>query len=117
MNTTLLAGATGLVGRAFVAQWPGPGQLHLLVRRAMPTSGTEPLNVTFTDASTGTITNRLWRFGDVGVIDGFFVNGTARVVGWFSGVIRRFQSGMIYHYAFTMIIGLFVLLTLWFVRT
>jgi NADH-quinone oxidoreductase subunit L len=59
----------------------------------------------------------LWRFGDVKVIDGFFVNGAAHVVGWFSGVIRRFQSGLIYHYAFTMIIGVFVLLTLWFVRT
>ena len=57
-----------------------------------------------------------WRFGDVKVIDGVFVNGTAHLVGWFSGVIRKFQSGMIYHYAFTMIIGVFVLLTLWFVR-
>jgi NADH-quinone oxidoreductase subunit L len=59
----------------------------------------------------------LWRMGDVKVIDGVFVNGTAHLVGWFSGVIRKFQSGMIYHYAFTMIIGVFVLLTLWFVRT
>jgi NADH-quinone oxidoreductase subunit L len=58
----------------------------------------------------------LWRFGDVKLIDGVFVNGTAHLVGWFSGVIRRFQSGLIYHYAFTMIIGVFVLLTLWFVR-
>lgn len=29
----LLAGATGLVGRALAAQWPGPEPLHLLVRR------------------------------------------------------------------------------------
>jgi NADH-quinone oxidoreductase subunit L len=58
----------------------------------------------------------LWRFGDVAVIDGLFVNGAARVVGWFASVIRRFQSGLIYHYAFTMIIGVFVLLTVWFAR-
>jgi NADH-quinone oxidoreductase subunit L len=57
----------------------------------------------------------LWRFGDVAVIDGFFVNGTARVVGWMSTVVRRLQSGFIYHYAFAMIIGAFVLMT-WFVR-
>ena len=57
----------------------------------------------------------LWRFGDVTVIDGFFVNGTARVVGWMSTVVRRLQSGFIYHYAFAMIIGAFVLMT-WFVR-
>ena len=42
------------------------------------------------------------------------VNGTARVVGWIAGLVRLFQSGYIYHYAFTMIIGVFVLLTLWF---
>ena len=29
-----------------------------------PTNGTEPLMVTFSDASTGTITNRSWNFGD-----------------------------------------------------
>ncbi|MCC7547655.1 MAG: NADH-quinone oxidoreductase subunit L [Burkholderiales bacterium] len=58
----------------------------------------------------------LWKAGDVAVIDGFFVNGAARLVGFFSGVMRHFQSGYVYHYAFMMIIGLFVLLTLWFAR-
>ncbi|HSS46622.1 MAG TPA: NADH-quinone oxidoreductase subunit L, partial [Burkholderiales bacterium] len=57
----------------------------------------------------------LWQVGDVTVIDGFFVNGTAKVVRLASGVIRRLQSGYIYHYAFTMIIGIFVLL-MWFAR-
>jgi len=33
---TLLAGATGLVGREIARQWSGPGTLHLLVRRPMP---------------------------------------------------------------------------------
>ena len=54
----------------------------------------------------------LWKGGDVGVIDGVFVNGSARLIGWFATVVRRFQSGYIYHYAFTMIIGVLVLLTL-----
>ena len=58
----------------------------------------------------------LWRFGDVGIIDGLFVNGSAKVVGWFAGIARKFQSGFVYHYAFTMIIGVFVLLTWWFLR-
>jgi len=56
----------------------------------------------------------LWKGGDVGVIDGA-VNGSARLIGWFASVIRHFQSGYIYHYAFTMIIGILVLLTLIFV--
>jgi NADH-quinone oxidoreductase subunit L len=59
--------------------------------------------------------NLLWRYGDVKLIDDFFVNGAARVVGWLSRLIRQFQSGYIYHYAFAMIIGVFALLT-WFVR-
>jgi NADH-quinone oxidoreductase subunit L len=57
----------------------------------------------------------LWKGGDVAVIDGFFVNGSARVVGWFAMVIRHFQSGFIYHYAFTMIIGVLLLLTMIFI--
>jgi NADH-quinone oxidoreductase subunit L len=58
----------------------------------------------------------LWRGGDVAVIDGLFVNGSARVVGWVARLVRFFQTGHIYSYAFTMIIGLFVLLTLWISR-
>jgi NADH-quinone oxidoreductase subunit L len=54
----------------------------------------------------------LWKFGDVTIIDGLMVNGSARVVGWISGLVRLFQSGYIYKYAFTMIIGAFALLTL-----
>ncbi len=57
----------------------------------------------------------LWRVVDAGFIDGVAVNGTARVVAWFSGVIRHIQSGYVYHYAFAMIIGLFLLMT-WFLR-
>lgn len=57
----------------------------------------------------------LWRVGDVKLIDGLMVNGTARVVAWSSRMIRHVQSGFIYHYAFAMIIGVFALIT-WFVR-
>ena len=58
----------------------------------------------------------LWKFGDVKVIDGFFVNGSAKVVGMFSGVLRGFQTGYVYHYAFWMIVGVSLLLTVrtWF---
>jgi NADH-quinone oxidoreductase subunit L len=54
--------------------------------------------------------------GDRTIIDGFFVNGSARVVGWASALLRHLQTGYIYHYAFTMIVGLFALLTWWIVR-
>ena len=47
----------------------------------------------------------LWKGGDQRVIDGVMVNGSARMVGWFSGVVRLAQSGLIYWYAFMMIFG------------
>ena len=52
----------------------------------------------------------LWRVGDEILIDGIVVNGTARSVGFFSGVLRTLQSGYLYHYAFAMIIGLAIIL-------
>ncbi|RKT59433.1 NADH dehydrogenase subunit L [Azonexus fungiphilus] len=58
----------------------------------------------------------LWRGGDIGIIDGLIVNGSARLVGWVATVSRMFQTGYVYHYAFTMIIGLLVLMTLWINR-
>jgi NADH-quinone oxidoreductase subunit L len=53
----------------------------------------------------------LWKGGDQGVIERVFVNGSARMVGRFSGVIRWVQSGYIYHYAFAMLLGIIVLMT------
>jgi NADH-quinone oxidoreductase subunit L len=47
----------------------------------------------------------LWKGGDQRVIDGVMVNGSARLVGWFSGVVRLMQNGLIYWYAFMMIFG------------
>ena len=62
---------------------------------------------------TRTLGNTLWKYGDIKLIDGFFVNGTARIVAFTASMVRRFQTGYIYHYAFTMIVGIFVILTLW----
>jgi NADH-quinone oxidoreductase subunit L len=56
-----------------------------------------------------------WRGGDLTVIDGLIVNGSARMVGWFSGVVRLFQSGFVYQYAFSMLIGV-VILAFWFLK-
>jgi len=53
----------------------------------------------------------LWKGGDQALIDGALVNGSWKLVGWFSGLVRRLQSGFIYHYAFAMILGIFVLMT------
>ena len=52
----------------------------------------------------------LWA-NDKQVIDGTLVNGSWKVVRLFSAVVRRVQTGYIYHYALSMIAGVFVLMT------
>ncbi|MFM9817268.1 UNVERIFIED_CONTAM: NADH-quinone oxidoreductase subunit L [Spiribacter pallidus] len=52
-----------------------------------------------------------WRGGDQAIIDGVIVNGTARTIGRLARGLRGVQSGYLYHYAFAMIIGLLLLLT------
>ena len=56
-----------------------------------------------------------WRAGDQTVIDGAMVNGSARVVGWFSGVLRLVQTGLLNQYAVAMLLGLLIL-TFWLWR-
>ena len=56
----------------------------------------------------------LWRGGDATLIDGVLVNGSAGGVGQIAQLVRKLQSGYLYHYAFAMIIGLIMLLG-WFV--
>ncbi len=61
-------------------------------------------------AGGGILAGKLSRKHDEKVIDGFFVNGSARIVDLFSGLLRKTQSGYLYHYAFAMILGLIALL-------
>jgi len=67
----------------------------------------------------------LWKGGDVGLIDGLLVNGSARAVGWTARLVRLLQTGYIYYYALAMIAGVVVfmgyfvpgkLLSGWFIR-
>ena len=48
--------------------------------------------------------------GDRGLIDGLLVNGTAGLIGSMGAGARQLQSGYLYQYAFTMILGLIVML-------
>lgn len=48
-----------------------------------------------------------YRYGDQDLIDGFFVNGTARTVEWLAAKSRVIQSGYLYHYVAVMVFGLF----------
>jgi NADH-quinone oxidoreductase subunit L len=55
----------------------------------------------------------LWAAGERMLIDGLFVNGSAIVVGYCSRLVRRVQTGYLYHYAFAMIMGILLMMT-WF---
>lgn len=65
--------------------------------------------VVFATTSRG-VGHVLWRLGDALLIDGLVVNGSARLVGWVSGIVRHTQTGYLNHYAFVMITGLILLL-------
>ncbi|MDE0243981.1 MAG: NADH-quinone oxidoreductase subunit L [Gammaproteobacteria bacterium] len=47
---------------------------------------------------------------DARFIDGLLVNGLARTVRWGSGVMRRLQTGLLYHYAFVMVTAICLLI-------
>ncbi|BEV72161.1 MULTISPECIES: NADH-quinone oxidoreductase subunit L [unclassified Paludibacterium] len=58
--------------------------------------------------------NAFWKIGDMLLIDGLVVNGSAALVAAFSRTIRKLQTGFIYSYAATMILGVLALMTYWF---
>ena len=53
----------------------------------------------------------LWKGGDVGLIDGVLVNGSARAVGAVATFGRGLQSGYLYMYALVMVVGVIGLMT------
>ncbi|MBQ0936762.1 NADH-quinone oxidoreductase subunit L [Ideonella paludis] len=53
----------------------------------------------------------LWKGGDMALIDGAVVNGSAQGVGALAGVVRTFQTGYLSLYALVMVLGIFGLMT------
>ncbi|OZA05874.1 MAG: NADH-quinone oxidoreductase subunit L [Methylophilaceae bacterium 17-44-8] len=73
--------------------------------------GFDAFNERFFAGGSRFIGGKLWQIGDVQLIDGAMVNGTANLIGKIANKVRHLQSGLIYHYAFAMIIGVFLFLT------
>ena len=92
--------------------WPEQiaNRFNLIYRILMNKYGFDDFNQAVFAGGTRRIGGLLWRVGDVEVIDGVFVDGSAKAVRFVANVIRNIQSGYLYHYAFAMIIGLLVLL-------
>jgi NADH-quinone oxidoreductase subunit L len=79
------------------------GILYALVERKY---GFDELYARVFAAGARAVGTGLWKGGDERAIDGVMIHGSARVVGWFAGVVRLVQSGLVYWYAFVMIFGL-----------
>ncbi len=60
--------------------------------------------------------NGLWKISDQKLIDGVMVNGSAKAIGFFAGIVRHIQTGNMYHYVLFMMVGLISLLS-WLVWT
>src|SRR6185295_3138144 len=84
------------------------GPIYALVERKY---GFDELYAWLFGAGARTVGRALWKGGDQTVIDGIVVNGSARVVGWFSSVVRLVQNGFIYQYAFAMLFGVLLVLS------
>ncbi len=52
-----------------------------------------------------------WKGGDKGVIDGFIIGGSTKLVAFFAVISRKLQTGYVYHYAASMLIGVIVLIS------
>ena len=58
----------------------------------------------------GTSRRVLWRGMDAGLIDGLFVNGTAKLMEFFGWIGARLQSGQVGTYAWVLVIGVLAVL-------
>ena len=96
-------------------QWPAAiqksfGWLHTLW---MEKYYLDRFNLWFFAGGARRLGSSLWAKADQGVIDGFLVNGSARLVASVAAVLRLGQTGFLYHYAIAMILGVALLLW-WF---
>ena len=92
-----------------------PAAIHarcsLIVRILENKYGFDSFNEKYFAGGSRCLGSMLWKFGDITLIDGAMVNGTARTMGKIAAKMRELQSGLIYHYAFAMIIGVFLFMT------
>ena len=86
-------------------------RLNLLWRILDRKYGFDEFNEIVFAGGTRGLGDKLWKVMDMYVIDGIMVNGLANSVRRVSTRIRTIQSGFVYHYAFTMIIGILVLIS------
>ena len=100
------------VGAAWVLyrarpEWPGKiaESSGVLRRILLAKYGFDDFNERALAAGTRGLSRFLGVFVDTKLIDGFFVGGAARLAVGLARAARRMQTGMIYHYAFSLLLG------------
>ena len=86
------------------------GRLPWLYEVLIKKYGFDRFNEVVFVKGTEKLSHFFYRFTDMKIIDEFFVNGSGTRVEKLSGLVRRMQSGYLYHYALVMILGLVGLL-------
>ena len=79
----------------------------LVYRLLMAKYGFDVVNDLFFVRGSKALGRMFYNVGDQRLIDGFFVNGTGRMVKWFALKTRVIQSGYLYHYMMITVLGLF----------
>lgn len=87
-------------------------QFRILHKALLANYGFDKLYQRFFVRGIHGIGETLWRIGDTIIIDGLLVNGSARIIGRFSEIVRHIQTGFLYHYAFVMIMAVLLLFLL-----
>lgn len=91
-----------------------PGKIkqrfQIIYRVLVDRYGIDALNNLIFVRGSQKLSNFLYQTADMKVIDHSLVNGAGRGVNRLARILRHVQSGYLYHYAFAMILGLFVLL-------
>ena len=113
----LALGGAGLAGYLYLARPDLPAAIKarsgILATILEKKYGLDDFNDWFFAGGARGLGGGLWKWGDRTIIDGLMVNGTAKLIGALAGLARRMQTGYVYHYAFTMIFGVFAILGAW----
>ena len=78
----------------------------LLVRKY----GFDDFNEQVLTRGTRALSTQLYRKVDSAVIDDFCINGSGKLVVRFAAIVRKLQTGYLYHYAFAMLFGVLALM-------
>ncbi len=113
----LAVGGIALMWALYI-KWPGipekiKNHFSIIYKILVEKYGFDIFNDWFFGKGTRGVGNVAWKVGDIKIIDGAMVNGSAHLVGRIAKLSRYVQSGFLNQYVQIMIIGLLGLMSWW----